>query len=136
LAADVTEHLSFSPHSAQRRFGPSPATATLGYDFDGGMFDARVEAGGFDAFAGSWIGPVEVGKRFTVPRGRLERMVAKAGNPPVLYTRSRAGRGVLEVRRPKSEGRKEPEVRRPELSASSPFRHRGIGEGFDWAGPR
>ena len=76
-------------------FDHSRAPAVFVYDFDGGMFDAGVEGGEFHAFAGSWVSQVEVGERFTLPRRRLERMVARPGNPLVPHTRSWAGRWIL-----------------------------------------
>jgi hypothetical protein len=43
--------------------------------------------------------PVEVGDLLALPHGQLERMVAKAGNPPVQHPRSRAGRGISQALR-------------------------------------
>jgi hypothetical protein len=95
--------LSLAAPASQPRFDPSPARAALHYDFGGGVFDAGVEDVGFHAFAGSSISQVEVGEGFTLPRRRLGRKIAKAGNPLVPLTRSRAGRGIsqaLRVERP------------------------------------
>jgi len=136
LAADLTEPLSFSARSAQPRLAPSAVRPALSYDLDGGMFDARVEGAEFHALAGSWISQVKIGERFTLPRRRLDRMIAKASNPAVPHTRSWARRGMCEIGRPRSEGRRKPEVRRSRSSASSPFRHSGIRDCFDWPGLR